>query len=86
MSEWKKIRLGDVCRTNADTYLHKEKWDFVNYLDTGNITNNTIDSIQFIELKNMKLPSRAKRKVKKDSIIYYYLFHSTAESASFWNN
>ena len=70
MSEWKKIRLGDVCRTNADTYLHKEKWDFVNYLNTGNITNNTIDSIQFIELKNMKLPSRAKRKVKKDSIIY----------------
>ena len=70
MSEWKKIRLGDVCRTNADTYLPKEKWDFVNYLDTGNITNNTIDSIQFIELKNMKLPSRAKRKVKKDSIIY----------------
>ena len=70
MAEWEKIRLGDVCRTNADTYSSKEKWDFVNYLDTGNITNNTIDSIQFIELKNMKLPSRAKRKVKKDSIIY----------------
>lgn len=70
MAEWKKIRLGDVCRTNADTYSPKEKWDFVNYLDTGNITNNTIDSIQFIELKNIKLPSRAKRKVKKDSIIY----------------
>ena len=70
MAEWKRIRLGDVCRTNADTYSPKEKWDFVNYLDTGNITNNTIDSIQFIELKNMKLPSRAKRKVKKDSIIY----------------
>ena len=70
MAEWEKIRLGDVCRTNADTYSPKEKWDFVNYLDTGNITNNTIDSIQFIELKNMKLPSRAKRKVKTDSIIY----------------
>lgn len=70
MAEWKKIRLGDVCRTNADTYSPKEKWDFVNYLDTGNITNSTIDSIQFIELKNMKLPSRAKRKVKTDSIIY----------------
>ena len=70
MAEWEKIRLGDVCRTNADTYSPKEKWDFVNYLDTGNITNNTIDSIQFIELKKMKLPSRAKRKVKTDSIIY----------------
>lgn len=70
MAEWEKIRLGDVCKTNADTYSPKEKWDFANYLDTGNITNNTIDSIQFIELKNMKLPSRAKRKVKTDSIIY----------------
>lgn len=70
MAEWEKIRLGDVCRTNTDTYSPKEKWDFVNYLDTGNIINNTIDSIQFIELKNMKLPSRAKRKVKTDSIIY----------------
>ena len=70
MAEWEKIRLGDVSKTNADTYSPKEKWDFANYLDTGNITNNTIDSIQFIELKNMKLPSRAKRKVKTDSIIY----------------
>ena len=70
MAEWEKIRLGNVCKTNADSYSPKEKWDFVNYLDTGNITNNTIDSIQFIELKNKKLPSRAKRKVKIDSIIY----------------
>ena len=70
MTEWKKNRLGNVCKTNAGSYSPKEKWDFVNYLDTGNITNNTIDSIQFIELKNKKLPSRAKRKVKIDSIIY----------------
>lgn len=70
MAEWEKIRLGNVCKTNAGSYSLKEKWDFVNYLDTGNITNNTIDSIQFIELKNKKLPSRAKRRVKIDSIIY----------------
>lgn len=70
METWKKIRLGDVCKTNTESYSTKEKWGFVNYLDTGNITNNTIDSIQFINLKNMKLPSRAKRKVRKDSIIY----------------
>lgn len=70
METWKKIRLGDACKTNTESYSTKEKWGFVNYLDTGNITNNTIDSIQFINLKNMKLPSRAKRKVRKDSIIY----------------
>lgn len=70
MEAWKKIRLGDACKTNTDTYSPKEKWEFVNYLDTGNITNNTIDYIQFINLTNEKLPSRAKRKVRTDSIIY----------------
>lgn len=70
METWKKIRLGNACKTNVDSYSPKEKWDFVNYLDTGNITNNTIDSIQFIDLKSKKLPSRAKRKVRTDSIIY----------------
>lgn len=70
METWKKIKLGSACRTNTDSYSPKEKWDFVNYLDTGNITNNTIDSIQFIDLAKEKLPSRAKRKVRTDSIVY----------------
>ena len=70
MKAWRKIRLGDACKTNMDSYSPKEEWDFVNYLDTGNITDNKIDFIQHIDLKNEKLPSRARRKVKKDSIIY----------------
>lgn len=70
METWRKIRLGDACKTNTDSYSPKEEWDFVNYLDTGNITDNRIDSIQYIDLKSEKLPSRARRKVKKDSIIY----------------
>lgn len=70
MSEWKTIRLGDACKTNLNSYSPKEEWDFVNYLDTGNITNNVIDSVQFINIKEDKLPSRAKRKVNRDSIVY----------------
>ena len=70
MEAWRKIRLGDACKTNMDSYSPKEEWNFVNYLDTGNITDNKIDSIQHIDVKNEKLPSRARRKVKKDSIIY----------------
>lgn len=70
MEAWRKIRLGDACVTNADSYSPKEEWKFVNYLDTGNITNNRIDSIQYIDVGNDKLPGRARRKVKKDSIIY----------------
>ena len=70
MEAWRKIRLGDACKTNRDSYSPKEEWAFVNYLDTGNITDNRIDSIQYIDVKSEKLPSRARRKVKKDSIIY----------------
>ena len=70
MEAWRKIRLGDACVTNTDSYSPKEEWKFVNYLDTGNITDNRIDSIQYIDVENDKLPSRARRKVKKDSIIY----------------
>ena len=70
MDEWRKVRLGDVCHTNTDSYSKKDKWDFVNYLDTGNITANCIDEIQHIDILNEKLPSRAKRKVKYNSIIY----------------
>ena len=70
MEELRRIRLGDACITNADTYSPKEGWKFVNYLDTGNITDNRIDSVQYIDVKNEKLPSRARRKVKKNSILF----------------
>ena len=39
------------------------------YLDTGNITENQIDTLQIFQ-KGEKLPSRAKRKVEKGTIIY----------------
>ncbi len=70
MTEWKDVKLGEVSKTNTISYSLSEKWDFVNYLDTGNVTQNVIDSIQFIELKKEKLPSRARRKVRLNDIIY----------------
>lgn len=70
MEVWRKIRLGDACVTNISSYSLREGWKFVNYLDTGNITDNRIGSIQYIDVENEKLPSRARRKVKKNSIIY----------------
>lgn len=70
MTDWKKMRLGDACFINKYSYSPKEKWEFFNYLDTGNITDNVIDSIQYIDIKKDKLPNRARRKVKHNSIIY----------------
>lgn len=70
MSEWQTIRLGNIIKTNENTYSQKENWKYVNYLDTGNITKNRIDEIQYINTVTDKLPSRARRKVKYNSIIY----------------
>ena len=70
MAGLQKVRLGNIAYTNQNTYSPKECWQFVNYLDTGNITMNKIDEIQYINTLTDKLPSRAKRKVKLNSIIY----------------
>lgn len=70
MTEWQTVRLGEIVKTNQSTYSPKENWQFVNYLDTGNITMNKIDEIQNINTAKDKLPSRARRKVKTNSIIY----------------
>ena len=70
MDEWQMVRLGEIVKTNQSTYSPKENWQFVNYLDTGNITMNRIDEIQYIDFAKDKLPSRARRKVKDNSIIY----------------
>ena len=70
MSEWKEVKLGEIARSNQSTYSPKDNWKFANYLDTGNITENRISKILFIDLMKEDLPSRARRKVRKNSIIY----------------
>lgn len=70
MAEWQTFKLGSIVSTNQSTYSPKENWQFVNYLDTGNITMNRVDEIQYINISTNKLPSRARRKVKLNSIIY----------------
>ena len=69
-TNYKKVLLGDVVKINSSSYSTKDNLKYVNYLDTGNITDNVIDEIQRIDLSVDRLPSRAKRKVKYNSIIY----------------
>ncbi len=68
--EFNKIRLGEVIQTNTSSYKKGDCWAFVNYLDTGNITENVVCEIQRIDLDKEPLPSRAKRKIQYNSIIY----------------
>jgi len=74
--EFQKMNVGemstvaDVVDFNTDTYSPKENWTFVNYLDTGNITDGVIETVQRIDVGSEKLPSRARRKVKTNDIVY----------------
>lgn len=70
MLEWKLIRLGDICTTNKNSYSSKDNWKFVKYLDTGSLTENKITELQYINTKTDKMPSRARRKVIKNSVLY----------------
>lgn len=68
--DWKMVKLGEVCEVNQRTYSLSEEWSFINYLDTGSVTENHIQQIQYLDSQNDKIPSRARRKVIKDSILY----------------
>lgn len=68
--EYSKVKLGDICKTNQLSYSQKDNWEIINYLDTGNITQNVIDEIQELKVGVDKIPSRAKRKVQINDIIY----------------
>ncbi|MYI25279.1 MAG: restriction endonuclease subunit S, partial [Gammaproteobacteria bacterium] len=68
--DWSWVKLGECVAMNEATYKPKEAWPFVNYLDTGSITDNRIKAIQHLELSKDELPSRARRKVRPGDIVF----------------
>ena len=68
--QWSETALGEIAIFNDATYSLQEGWPCINYLDTGNITGNSISDIQFMVPGTDKVPSRARRKVKSDDIVY----------------
>ena len=69
-SAWREVTLGEVAELNGATYSPSDGWPFINYLDTGNITENRISAIQQLVAGIDKIPSRARRKVKSGDIVY----------------
>ncbi len=61
--------LEEIAKINPDTYSPKEAWAYINYLDTSNITKGIISEIQYIPATE-KIPSRARRKVLPNDIVY----------------
>ena len=62
--------LTDIADINPETYSTKDNWEFVNYLDTSNITTGIIAEVQYIQPSHEKLPSRARRILRKNDIVY----------------
>ena len=62
--------LAEIADINPETYSTKDNWEFVNYLDTSNITTGTIAEVQYIQPSQEKLPSRARRILRKNDIVY----------------
>ena len=68
--EWPILPLGDCIVMNEETFSSKDAWLFVNYLDTGSITENRISDIQHLTIGQDKIPSRARRKAQSGDIVY----------------
>lgn len=66
----KKYRIGDIAYFNSRNIDKSFKYDTINYLDTSSITENIIEGFQCLSVSNDKIPSRCKRLIKKDTIVY----------------
>lgn len=64
------IKISDVALLNCETYKKNELPLFLNYLDTGNLTKDKVDEYKKFDVSNDKIPSRAQRKVKEQTILY----------------
>ncbi len=67
---WHEVTLAECAEFNDSTYSPKEAWPVINYLDTGNISENRVSEIQMLEPGKDKIPSRSRRKVQPGDIVY----------------
>ena len=68
--DYELLPLSNIASINPDTYSPKETWKYVNYLDTSSITEGCIAEIQRITPSSEKLPSRARRKIAPNDIVF----------------
>lgn len=65
-----EFKLKDIAEFNTTSLSKKNMPTVINYLDTSNITNGIIDEIVSLNTEYDKVPSRARRRVAENDIIY----------------
>lgn len=61
------LSIYEIADLNKNSITAKDNFSFIYYLDTSSLTKNKVDSLQFLE---SDFPSRAKRKVTINTILY----------------
>ena len=67
---WRMGTLGEICEIHTDSISSKDKYTGIYYLDSSSVTENRFDAYQHLIIGKDEIPSRAKRKVKNNDIVY----------------
>lgn len=67
---WRIATLGEFCEINTDNYTSKYNHSVIRYLDSSSVTENDFDDYQILKVGEDEIPSRAKRKVRLNDIVY----------------
>ena len=69
-SGWRMGTVGEFCECNTDNASAKDLKGVIRYLDSGSVTENNFDNLQMLDSTYDEIPSRAKRKVRSNDIVY----------------
>ena len=67
---WRMGTLGEIAEINTDNISTKDNFIEIRYLDSSSVTQNVFDEYQILNVLQDEIPSRAKRKVKHNDIVY----------------
>ena len=70
MTKYSQAKVANIAEINSRSYSLSEEWEFIIYLDTGNIVKNIVVDVQYIDTTKDDVPLRARRKVSENDIIY----------------
>ena len=67
---WRMGTLGEIAEINTNNISAKDEFKEIRYLDSSSVTQNVFDEYQIFNVQQDEIPSRAKRKVKHNDIVY----------------
>ncbi|MFZ3576183.1 restriction endonuclease subunit S [Tenacibaculum finnmarkense] len=67
---WEVKKIDSLIDYNSSNYNKDDNFKSIYYLDTSSITENKIEELQHLILNQHIIPSRAKRKVEHNDIVY----------------